>query len=161
VQYPKPVTYLILVFDLLMMLMLAFFIVLLLLVLVTALPVSILALVPACVSVILINNYLVDLRSLNQKSLELDEKKIRITSFGSVLERPVSDVKRITLIRLRIPITETYYAHVFLGGKSRVAELSKSDYQNLARFLGKAGFERIPGLSLPLYSTEIHKIPST
>ncbi|HSB47872.1 MAG TPA: hypothetical protein VLD37_07710 [Candidatus Bilamarchaeum sp.] len=160
VQYPRPVTFLILAFDLIMAAILTYLGVLLLFIIPYALPLSLAAIVPLFFTFVLASNFLIDISSLKQKSIEADSKGVKILSFGTALEVPLDKVNAITLIRLRIPVA-TYYARLSLPSGSRTVELSEADYTAFAAFLRQSGFTRSAVLKIPFYSADLHKIPST
>jgi hypothetical protein len=138
VQYPKPVTYLVMVFDIIMIVMFLFFS--LLCVLAIAFPLGFVLLPFAFLSLIPIPGLVIDLFSLGQSGLAIDKKAI-VERYGKTKKIELSSIE---LVDCHVLLPLCHYVRL---NRSIVVEISKQDREALMR-----NFRPLKKISVPFLS---------
>ena len=140
VQYPKPMTYLVMLFDFLMILILLFFVVLAIVLL--AFPAGYLAIPLAIICLLFIPGLFIDLLSLSQSGFAIEDKAI-IERFG---RREEVEIRLIQLIDCRVLLQPCYYARI---NGTLIVEISKEDREMLVPYLEASDFRLAKTASVP------------
>ncbi len=106
----------------------------------------------ACYLALMIYAFSLDFRSCDFDALEVSGGSARFMLRGKARrEFPLSSVRSVGLVRIRLFIHYAYYAEFRSASGAAVAEIAEGDFEALAAALGDAGLGPGPSRSIPFY----------